>query len=126
MYSKAPIIRTEHWAVWAVHSMYCRTGISTGTYNRNFRVICIQEPKKYASGDRSPFLAFFARKLTMDKKQIDNSVCLLTDDFSQQQFLKNANSTNIIFYNILSIRVHQDHAYKSCAMITRLNMSGNP
>ena len=37
-YSKAPIIRTEHWAVLAVHSMYCRTGISTGTYNRNFRV----------------------------------------------------------------------------------------
>ena len=30
---------TEHWAVLAVHSMYCRTGISTGTYNRNFRVI---------------------------------------------------------------------------------------
>ena len=40
IYSKAPIIRTEHWAVLAVHSMYCRTGISTGTYNRNFRV-CI-------------------------------------------------------------------------------------
>ena len=59
--------------------------------------------------------------------QIDNSACLLTDDFSQQQFLKNANSTNIIFYNILSIRVHQDHTYdKSCAMITRLNMSENP
>ena len=38
-YSKAPIIRTEHWAVLAVHSMYCRTGISTGTYNRNFRVL---------------------------------------------------------------------------------------
>ena len=37
-YSKAPIIRTEHWAVLAVHSMYCRTGISTGTYNRNFGV----------------------------------------------------------------------------------------
>ena len=37
-YSKAPIIRTEHWAVLAVHSVYCRTGISTGTYNRNFRV----------------------------------------------------------------------------------------
>ena len=40
MYSKAPIIRTEHWVVWAVHSMYCRTGISTSTYNRNFRVHC--------------------------------------------------------------------------------------
>ena len=52
------------------------------------------------------FLAFLARKLTMDMIQIDNSACLLTDDFSQQQFLKNANSTNIIFYNILSIRVH--------------------
>ena len=37
-YSKAPIIRTKHWAVLAVHSMYCQTGISTGTYNRNFRV----------------------------------------------------------------------------------------
>ena len=37
-YSKAPIIRTEHWAVLAVHSINCRTGISTGTYNRNFRV----------------------------------------------------------------------------------------
>ena len=31
-YSKAPIIRTEHWAVLAVHSMYCWTGIRTGTY----------------------------------------------------------------------------------------------
>ena len=38
MYSKAPIIRIGHWAVLAVHSMYCRTGIRTSTYNRNFRV----------------------------------------------------------------------------------------
>ena len=37
-YSKAPIIRTRHLAVLAVHSVYCRTGIRTGTYNRNFRV----------------------------------------------------------------------------------------
>ena len=37
-YSKAAIIRTDHWAVYTVHSMYCRTGISTGTYDRNFRV----------------------------------------------------------------------------------------
>ena len=37
-YFKAPIIRTGHWAVLAVHIMYCRTGIGTGTYNRNFRV----------------------------------------------------------------------------------------
>ena len=41
VYSKAPIIRTEHWAVLAVHSMYCRTGISTDTYNRNFRVLLL-------------------------------------------------------------------------------------
>ena len=34
MYSKALIIRTGHWAVLAVHSMYCRTGIRTGTYVR--------------------------------------------------------------------------------------------
>ena len=32
-YSKAPIIRTEHWAVLAVHSMYCRTGICNGMYS---------------------------------------------------------------------------------------------
>ena len=45
-YSKAPIIRTEHWAVLAVHSMYCWTGISTGTYNRNFRVSRVVTPRK--------------------------------------------------------------------------------
>ena len=45
-YSKTPIIRTEHWAVLAVHSMYCRTGISTGTYNRNFRVTPIVSRSK--------------------------------------------------------------------------------
>ena len=44
-YSKAPIIRTKHWAVLAVHSVYCRTGISTGTYNRNFRVLRLQYGK---------------------------------------------------------------------------------
>ena len=38
-YSKTPIIRSGHWAVLLVHSMYCRTGIRTGTYNRNFRVL---------------------------------------------------------------------------------------
>ena len=37
-YSKAPIICTSFWADLAVHSMYCRTGISARTYNRNFRV----------------------------------------------------------------------------------------
>ena len=44
-YSKAPIIRTEHWAVLAAHSMYCRNGISTGTtgtYNRNFRLPLVE------------------------------------------------------------------------------------
>ena len=44
MYSKAPIKRTGHWAVLAVHTMYCHTGIRTGTYNRNFRVSCSNLP----------------------------------------------------------------------------------
>ena len=37
-YSKVPIIRTGTYASSAVHTMYCRTGPSYGTYNRNFRV----------------------------------------------------------------------------------------
>ena len=37
-YSKAPIMRTEHLAVLTVHSIYCRTGIRTSTYDKNFRV----------------------------------------------------------------------------------------
>ena len=37
-YSKVPIIRTGTYASSAVHAMYCRTGPTYGTYNRNFRV----------------------------------------------------------------------------------------
>ena len=40
-YSKASIIHTGHWAVLAVHIMYCRAGISTSAFNRKFRVFLI-------------------------------------------------------------------------------------
>ena len=53
-YSKAPNIRTGHWAVLAVHSMYCRTGIHTDTYNRNFRVVSFKRMKIFA--DESSYL----------------------------------------------------------------------
>ena len=42
-YSEVPIIRTGTYASYiAVHSMYCRTGPTYGTYNRNFRVTNIK------------------------------------------------------------------------------------
>jgi hypothetical protein len=36
-YSKAPIIHTIFLKFLAAHSMYCRNGISTSMYDRNFK-----------------------------------------------------------------------------------------